>query len=248
MESSTIQHTVDLEAICNFSKKNMPSDDVYKSFNDFIFSDDIKVFGKLLHRFKFFLDTKHLPGDIVEVGVFKGSGVATFSKFIEVFSSHSNKKIIGFDIFDDVEKEKILDRDTASDKRYMNTVYSKVETSDLSLESVQNRLDGMNIEKKYSLIRGDVMVTLPIFLKENPGFRASLIYIDVDLERPTYHALIHLWDRLLPGGMIVFDEFEYHKFTESCGVERFLKEKGLAFDIKSTDWIAPTAYLHKKTF
>ena len=39
--------------------------------------------------------TKDLPGDIVELGVFKGSGVATFLKFIEIFCTHSNKKIIG---------------------------------------------------------------------------------------------------------------------------------------------------------
>jgi len=89
---------------------------------------------------------------------------------------------------------------------------------------------------------------LPKFLKENQGFRASLIYIDVDLERPTYHALINLWDRLLPGGVILFDEYEYHAFSESNGVEKFLKEKNLEYNIISTDWIAPTAFLYKKGF
>ena len=41
--------------------------------------------GKMLHRFEFFLKTKHLPGDIVEIGVFKGSGIATWLKFIEIY-------------------------------------------------------------------------------------------------------------------------------------------------------------------
>lgn len=58
----------ELFQVSNSSMKNMPSEEVYKSFNDFIFSNDIKVLGKLLHRFEFFNKVKHLPGDIVEVG------------------------------------------------------------------------------------------------------------------------------------------------------------------------------------
>ena len=78
--------------ICNNNILNQPSDENYKKFNDFIFSNDLKLIGKLLHRFKFFLQTKHLPGDIVEIGVFKGSGIATFTKFIEVFCQTQTKK------------------------------------------------------------------------------------------------------------------------------------------------------------
>jgi hypothetical protein len=237
-----------LEGICNNNAKNMPANDVYKSFNDFIFANDIKLVGKLLHRFQFFEKVKHLPGDIVEVGVFKGSGVATFSKFVEIYCPHSNKKIIGFDIFDDGAKESILEKDGAFDKENMMVVYSKVDSNELSLENVQHRLDSMGIDKKYMLIRGDVEVTVPTFVAENPGFRASLIYIDVDLDRPTYASLKHLWDRLLPGGMIVFDEYEYHKFSESCGVEKFLKEKNLSYSVESTNWFAPTAFLKKESF
>jgi hypothetical protein len=92
------------------------------------------------------------------------------------------------------------------------------------------------------------MDTLPQFLEKNPGFRTSLIYIDVDLERPNYYALKYLWDRLLPGGIIAFDEYEYHTFSESNGVEKFLRERGLDYTLVSTQWIAPTCYMVKKTF
>lgn len=226
----------------------MPSEDVYAAFNSFMFSNDVKLLGKLLHRFEFFSKTKHLPGDIVEIGVFKGSGMATFSKFVEIYAPHSNKKIIGFDIFDDAQKDAILEKDGKFDKTTMNLVYGKVESSELSLDSVYKRLDKMEIHKKYSLVKGDVVETLPRFLIENPGFRCALVYIDVDLERPTYAALTHLWDRLLPGGMIVFDEYEYHKFSESTGVEKFLKDRSLEYSLVSTNWIAPTAYMVKKGF
>ena len=54
-----------LRDICNDNVKNMPSDDVYTSFNSFIFSNDTKLLGKLLHRYDYFNKVKDLPGDIV---------------------------------------------------------------------------------------------------------------------------------------------------------------------------------------
>lgn len=234
--------------ICNNNEINCPSDDMYAAFNQFIFSTDIKLLGKLLHRFKFFLETRHLPGDIVEIGVFKGSGMATFLKFIEIFCPNSNKKVVGFDIFDAQESTFILEtKDTTIDKNSMAAVYSKVEEDELSLEAVVKRLDSIsdNIKNHAKLVKGDVEKTLPKFLEENPGFRASLIYIDVDIERPTYYSLKYLWDRLLPGGYILFDEYEHHVFSESTGVEKFLKEREIEYNVLTTDWIAPTAYLQK---
>jgi len=40
-----------------------------------------------------------IPGDIVEVGVFKGTGIAQLLKLREIFIPASNKKVIGFDLF-----------------------------------------------------------------------------------------------------------------------------------------------------
>lgn len=233
--------------IINDVSLNRVTDENYSKFNEFIFSNDLRLTGKLLHRFKHFLNVIHLPGDIVEVGVFKGSGVSTFLKFIEVFCPNSNKKVIGFDIFDTSEGENILNKDTKDDKQFMKSVYDRVDHSELSLESVTNRIKNLNIDK-FKLINGDVEITMPKFLEENRGFRASLIYIDVDLERPTYHTLKNMWDRLLPGGVILFDEYEYHSFSESNGVDKFLKEKGIKYNLISTDWVGPTCYLYKETF
>jgi hypothetical protein len=93
----------------------------------------------------------------------------------------------------------------------------------------------MNIHKKYILVEGDIEYTLPKFLEENPGFRISMLYIDVDIERSTYNGLKYLWNRILPGGVILFDEYEYHKFSESSGVDKFLHERKIAYEIKSTN-------------
>ena len=234
--------------ITNNLKSNLPSDFNYKCFNDFIFSNDLKLIGKLLHRFQFYEKIKDLPGDIVEIGVFKGSGISSFLKFIQIYNPNSNKKVIGFDIFDSDEAKTILNKDSESDKKTMTLVYDRVDKEELSVEAVNARIKGTEIsEDKFHLIKGDVEETLKKFIDENPGFRVALIYIDVDIERPTYISLKYLWDRLLPGGYVLFVEYEYHKFSESKGVELFLKERNIPYDVKSTNWFAPTAYIQKNT-
>lgn len=225
--------------IYNNNKK--PSDETYKSFNDFIFSDDINALSKLLYRFKFYELTKDLPGDIVELGVFKGSGIATFSKFVRIFQPNSNKKIVGFDFFNVTDGKCAIKQYEEVDEKSMCEVYNRCHESELSLESVKNNLK----HEPCILINGDVCKTIPEFLKKNPGFRISLLYMDLDLEIPTYESLKHLWDRILPGGIIIFDEYEHHIFSESNGVDKFIKEKGLEYKIKTTNVKGPTAYMIK---
>lgn len=235
--------SVSLEEICNNNIKNMPSQDLYDYFNNFIFDKDIKVLGKLLHRFKFFEQTKHLAGDIVELGVFKGSGMATFIKFLELFCTHSNKKVIGFDLFD--ANNKIID--TFENGKAMKPVYNKVTNIELSSENIKKKLSNVNSDNsKFILVEGDVCNTTKQFVNENPGFRISLLYVDLDLNEPVYESLKNLWDRILPGGYIIFDEYEYHKFDESTGVDRFIKKFKLDYEVVSTNFMAPSAYLIKK--
>jgi hypothetical protein len=229
--------------ICNNNIKIRSSQELYDSFNNFIFNKDIKVLGKLLHRFIFFEKTKHLAGDIVELGVFKGSGVATFVKFLEIFCTHSNKQVIGFDLFDSTNK--VIETYENGDK--MKIVYNRTIPDNLLLESVtKNLLNINNDNSKFILIKGDVCVTTKEFVNENPGFRISLLYVDLDLNEPVYESLKNLWDKVLEGGYILFDEYEYHKFDESNGVDRFLKDFNLKYDVISTNWMCPTAYLIKK--
>lgn len=234
-----------MDIIANNNHKTLVGDDIYMNFNNFMFSNDIKLIGKLLHRYEYFNRIKHLPGDIVEIGVFKGSGIATFSKFLELYCPNSNKKVIGFDIFNPSEYNKSVN-DSKLDKERMNTVYSRVKDNELSLKGVENNLSKMCIHKKYLLVEGDVEVSIPSFLEKNPGLRVSMLYIDCDLERPTYYSLKYLWDRILPGGIILFDEYEYHGFSESNGVDKFLKENNIEYNLISTNFMCPTAYIVKK--
>jgi len=223
------------------------SDSIYENFNSFIFSKDIKVLGKLLFRNHFYNMTKHLPGDIVEIGVFKGSGIVSWLKILKVFDSQTNKKVIGFDFFSPNDTKVYINR--VANGEGLNDVINRVEHNLLSYETVNNTIQGSGFDNsKFILVKGNVETTTKDFVNKNAGFRISLLYFDADLGEPTYHSLVNLWDRIIPGGYIVFDEYEFHAFDECLGVEKFLKEKGLEYTIETTHFYNPTAFMIKKKF
>ena len=61
--------------------------------------NDVERLRKFLVREHFFKMSLNIPGDIVEVGVFKGTGIAQLLKLREIFIPASNKKVVGFDLF-----------------------------------------------------------------------------------------------------------------------------------------------------
>ena len=113
-----------------------------------------------------------------------------------------------------------------------------------SVDMLYNQLVSHGFQKsEFELVQGDISITSKDFSKNNPGFKISLLYMDLDLEQPTYDTLNNLWDNVTKGGIIVFDEYGYHKWSESRGVDKFIEEKNL--QIRSLDYSCPTAYIIK---
>lgn len=218
--------------------------EIFDGFNNFIMSEDTKVFGKLLSRIELSNKVKNIPGDIVECGVFKGSGVFTFLKIKKYLSPNGYKKIIGFDFFDN--KALIKSINAKDDKEKMDDLFKNrnFEHIDYYEELNKKILDSGFLQQEFKLIKGDIIETSKSFVENNPGFKISLLYIDLDIDEPTYHTLVNFWDRITIGGIIVFDEYAHHIWSESKGVDRFLKDKNL--EIIYLDYLAPTAYIVKK--
>jgi hypothetical protein len=234
-------------------KKFVDTTSEWDIYNGFFLHNDIERLRKFLVREHFFKMSLELPGDIVEVGVFKGTGIAQLLKLREIFIPASNKKVIGFDLFSQSNeyKEK-LSENNKNLTEYYNTSCVSMDTG-ISKDDVSYFIDKMKLTNTrmgfnteiYQLIEGDVQGSIPIYLKENPGFRISYLYLDLDIDEPTYTALNLLYDRVVRGGIIVFDEYACEKWTESNAVDKFLKEHP-NLSIKTLLWgRTPTAYIIK---
>jgi len=217
---------------------------LYDNFNGFIMSSDTKVFGKMLARTLLLNQTKHVPGDIVECGVFKGTGIFTFLKLKRYINPNTLKKVIGFDFFD---TNSLINNLSDQDKEAMSTLF---EGRSFSHDKTYKQFLNDKIIKcgfsahEFDLVSGDISETLPRYIHERPGMKISMLYLDLDLADPTYDVLCAAWDRVSKGGVVVFDEYAFHKWSESKGVDKFFGDKEI--QVKCLDYIAPSAYVVKK--
>jgi hypothetical protein len=232
--SVNIHNTTDLSA---------KTQDIYDNFNGFIFSKDRDVFNKMYARIGFYERTSHLVGDIVECGVFKGSGLMTWLKILALNEPNSIKKVIGFDYFDPSFVETLSD---ATDKKSMTEVFTRCNAAknDFTVDSVLGKIKAAGMDSsKVDLVSGDIGTTSLTYAMARPGFRISILYMDLDLYKPTYEGLKNLWSRVVPGGVVVFDEHGYHAWSESFAVDQFVRENGLV--LHRTNMKAPTAFIVK---
>ena len=133
---------------------------VYDSFNNFIFSNDLKVFSKLIARHQLFKETLDIPGDIVECGVFKGSGILTWLKLKKTLCPYALKKVVGFDFFD--TNQLISSINNKTDKEAMDVLFKERnfihETSFKDYLSTKLIQDGF-LNTDFELVDGDLSTT-----------------------------------------------------------------------------------------
>jgi hypothetical protein len=214
---------------------------IYDSFNTLMFSEDSRVFNKMIKKIEIYNEVRHLVGDIVEFGVFKGAGLALFLKLTKLNEPHSLTMVIGFDYF---KPANTLNELVGANKELMENVLKRVTEDELSITKVRERLDLVQ-NPNFLLFEGEAVATSKQYYETSPGARIKLLYMDLDVGEPTYNILKNLWSRVVPNGIVVFDEYGYHKWDESDGVDTFLKEIPGQFKVVNTNIISPTMYIVK---
>lgn len=146
-------------------------------------------------------------GIIVEFGVRWGQNLSLLSALRGIFEPFNrHRKIVGFDTFEGFvglsEKDGL--RNACVDGSFsVPTDYEAVLGSILHL---QEQLDPISHLKKYELVKGNAMETVPRYFQENPESLISLAIFDFDIYAPTKVALEVVQPRLFKGSVLVFDE------------------------------------------
>lgn len=74
-------------------------EDAYEYENGFMLTSAICRMGNILSHYELYKKILNVPGEIVELGVFKGSSFIQFGTFRELLENENARKIIGFDAF-----------------------------------------------------------------------------------------------------------------------------------------------------
>jgi hypothetical protein len=207
------------------------------------------VIKKFLAHYELFRQTINLPGDIVELGVFRGHSLMTFANFMESRNiGDRTKKLWGFDNFKGFEKLRPEDGSTYSNVQKQEGGFSPEEFYPELLDVIDifdaDRFVGW--KNRIELIVGDVCQTVPEFVQKHPGLRISLLHFDIDLYEPTKVGLEYLYPLVVPGGIIIFDEYGVLEWSgESKAVEEYFQ--GQQIELKKFEWNnIPGAYILKK--
>mgnify|MGYP001609546600 FL=1 len=84
--------------------------------------------------------------------------------------------------------------------------------------------------KKFTnveLIKGDICETVPAYIQNHSALKIALLHIDVDVQKPTEIILQYLYEKVVPGGVIVFDDYGIVE-GETRAVDNFVSDKNLS--------------------
>ena len=155
--------------------------------------------------------TAKLDGGILEVGVWRGGTGALMAKRAHL--AGRNDPVFLCDTFEGVVKAGAPD-----------IHYTGGEHSDTSEQIVEDLIRSLDITNAH-ILKG-------IFPDETahliePGARFRLCHIDVDVYQSAKDVMTWIWDRIVPGGGVVFDDYGF----KGCeGVTKYVNEQATESD------------------
>ena len=167
-----------------------------------------------------------LRGDIVECGVWRGGMMMLAMKFL-LQSGVSNRNFWLYDTFEgmpdptgvdvDVDGKAAADR-LALDESLKNQshVWAIAE-----IEEVRRNLESTGYPaSNVKMIKGMVEETIPAMLPE----KICILRLDTDWYESTKHELEHFYDRVVPGGVVIIDDYGYWSGARKA-VDEFLEKR-----------------------
>ena len=130
---------------------------------------------------------RHLPGDLAEFGVYQGGSAGLIAEAVP------EKVLHLFDTFAGLPED-----DTAPGGHHKQGEFA------CPLAQVQANLAGRNVRFHPGLFPGTT-AGLPADL------HYCFVHVDCDLYRGTVDAIQYFWPRLVTGGVLLFDDFDWPK-------------------------------------
>lgn len=158
-----------------------------------------------------------VDGDVVECGVWRGG--------FSIFLSHafSDKNVWVCDSYEGFQPLETAKHQYDQERHTPNCTHNAVGPLAISLEEVQGHFEryGLGEQERIKFLKGFVKDTLP-----NSGIeKISLLRIDVDAYSATLETLEELYDKVQPGGYIIFDDSCLYETLDA--IKTFFKARNL---------------------
>jgi O-methyltransferase len=150
--------------------------------------------------------TAKREGGILEVGVWRGGTGALMAK--RALMDGSGSAVYLCDTFEGVVKA------GSNDTHYKGGEHA--DTSEHIVEDLLRTLDISNVKILKGIFPNDTAHRI------DPDARFRLCHIDVDVYQSAKDVMAWVWDRMVPGGVVVYDDYGF----ETCkGITRYVNEQ-----------------------
>ena len=182
----------------------IPDDELLANLGVYLTSKNL---SRLLFYYEIYKKILHTHGVIIEFGVRWGQTLSLMSALRGIFEPFNrHRKIVGFDTF---EGFRGMSEKDGSKCKCSNGSFSVIPGYESYLDqvmSLQEELNPMSHIKRYELVKGDALETIPRYFEQHPETIISLAIFDFDIYTPTRKALEAARARLFKGSLLVFDE------------------------------------------
>jgi hypothetical protein len=191
--------------------------------NAFYLSSHPSRLAKAMAHYDLFRRTLDISGEIVECGVFKGASLVRLATFREILASPFAKRIIAFDTFTSFPPTH-----HAPDQPFLARMVNASGSESIGHDQLLEVLQRKGLDRNLELVEGDILRTVPEYVSLHPELRISLLNLDTDVYEPARVILEHLWDRIVPGGILLLDDFGTFP-GKTRAVEEFFAERPQKF-------------------
>jgi hypothetical protein len=165
-----------------------------------------------------------IPGAIVECGVWRGGSMHAIARTLDAAGAHERDLYL-FDTYEGMTapgpRDRRGDGRTAADLMASYEKTSRV-WAYASLEDVQEGFAQVPYpQERVHFVKGPVEQTIP---GEAPE-RIAVLRLDTDWYESTAHELTHLYDRLVPGGVLLLDDYGWWQGSREA-VDEFMARTG----------------------
>lgn len=181
------------EYIDYLKSKNILLEDWMEHFTSYIGHMSL---SRVLGLYELYKKSLGVSGHIGEIGIYKGASFFLFAKLVKIFEAESLTQVHGFDWFQGTGGDDI-------GMKIEQGGYKQDYEEILFLNEFQGFKNLAFIHKM------DVVEELDGFLHENLHLQFKLFFMDAGTHKVVKTALPLIWQRITPGGIVVFDQYNH---------------------------------------
>jgi hypothetical protein len=193
--------------------------------------------NKMLAHYDLYRSIVDLPGDVFELGVYKGASLVRFATFRNLLENDFSRKVVGFDAFGKFPTQNLT---LPGDLTFIED-FEQEGGDGLSKDEVERVFESKKFQNVF-LNQGNIFDALPLYLEQHPETRIALLHLDMDVKEPSVFALDLLYDRVVPNGLIVLDDYNVVA-GGSEAIDEFMAKRKLRIE-KTTHYRMPS-YIRK---